>query len=469
MDEHALPTTAAATTSSAISSREVEPREGSQFAIMGSGASSSSNAQANNHMDDGEYENPTAYQGAMALVKSSWINVLVVFIPLGIASHFVWNSTVVFILNFIAIIPLAKLLGFATEDIALRTGEVIGGLLNASFGNAVELIVSIIALTQNLVVVVQASMLGSILSNLLLVLGMCFWFGGIRYQEQVFNQIVAQTSSSLLFIATISLLLPAAFYASVGKTESEEQLTQDILHISRATSVILLVIYFAYLFFQLKTHKDLFLQTPSEARRVSYQSQRTSTLTNVERTMYTGKNTKNQPEDDDEEEVPQMPFWMSCLALVVITALVAVCAEFLVSAIEDVVAQWHISETFVGLILLPIVGNAAEHVTAVTVAMKNKMDLALGVAVGSSMQIALLVTPLMVIIGWGMDVEMSLLFNVFETAVMLISVVMVNYLMMDGKSNWLEGFMLFALYIVLAICFYYYPDAAASELGDVNQ
>lgn len=124
MDEHALPTTAAATTSSAISSREVEPREGSQFAIMGSGASSSSNAQANNHMDDGEYENPTAYQGAMALVKSSWINVLVVFIPLGIASHFVWNSTVVFILNFIAIIPLAKLLGFATEDIALRTGEV---------------------------------------------------------------------------------------------------------------------------------------------------------------------------------------------------------------------------------------------------------------------------------------------------------------------------------------------------------
>lgn len=133
--------------------------------------------------------------------------------------------------------------------------QVIGGLLNASFGNAVELIVSIIALTQNLVVVVQASMLGSILSNLLLVLGMCFWFGGIRYQEQVFNQIVAQTSSSLLFIATISLLLPAAFYASVGKTESEQQITQDILHISRATSVILLVIYFAYLFFQVNKHR----------------------------------------------------------------------------------------------------------------------------------------------------------------------------------------------------------------------
>ncbi|KAI7882273.1 calcium/proton exchanger [Lichtheimia hyalospora FSU 10163] len=464
--------------------QQIDPRDGeSEVAIMGdlskqiqsettthasnSNLPSSSASISDQNANDEPKPEPTIKQGLISIVKSSWINPLVIFIPFAIASHFVWSPTVTFILNFIAIVPLAKLLGFATEDIALRTGEIIGGLLNASFGNAVELIISIISLSQNLVVVVQASMLGSILSNLLLVLGMCFWFGGVRFKEQSFNPIVAQTSASLLFIATTSLLLPAAFYASVGSAESAEQLTSDILNISRATSIILLVIYFAFLFFQLRTHKDLFLAPPRETRCASYQ-QRSGTSRTMESILIAreqGLEQNEQAENDDEEEEPQMPFWMAIVLLLVITALVAVCAEFLVSAIEDVVEQWHISETFVGLILLPIVGNAAEHVTAVTVAMKNKMDLALGVAVGSSMQIALLVTPLMVIIGWGMQIQMSLLFNVFETAVMLISVVMVNYLMMDGKSNWLEGFMLFTLYIILAICFYYYPDAAAAELG----
>ncbi|KAG1121304.1 hypothetical protein G6F42_012557 [Rhizopus arrhizus] len=158
---------------------------------------------------------------------------------------------------------------------------------------------------------------------------------------------------------------------------------------------------------------------------------------------------------------------MVCFLLLVITALVGVCAEFLVSAIEDVTEEWGISETFVGLILLPIVGNAAEHLTAVTCALKNKMDLALGVAVGSSMQIALLVTPLMVIIGWGMNVEMSLYFNIYETAILFIAVVMVNYLIMDGESNWLEGLMLVAVYIVIAISFYYYPDETNNSTGSL--
>ncbi|ORZ24654.1 Sodium/calcium exchanger protein-domain-containing protein [Absidia repens] len=406
------------------------------------------------------HHKPTAKEGLMAIVKSSWINPLVIFIPFGIASHFVWSPTITFVLNFIAIVPLAKLLGFATEELALYTGEVVGGLLNASFGNAVELIVSIIALTKNLVIVVQASMLGSILSNLLLVLGMCFWLGGYRYKEQTFNVTAAQTSASLLFIATASLLLPAAFYGSSFGTESTATVNSDILIISRATSIILLIVYFAYLFFQLKTHQHLFLAEASteEHRPLSRPIDHENAL-------------EQQQEENDqheEEETPQMPFWMSIILLLVTTALVAVCAEFLVSAIEVVVEQWHISQTFVGLILLPIVGNAAEHVTAVTVAYKNKMDLALGVAVGSSMQIALLVTPLMVIIGWGINVEMSLYFNIYETAVMFIAVVMVNYLIMDGKSNWLEGLMLFAIYIIIAISFYYYPDNASGGLTSDN-
>ncbi|ORX49495.1 calcium/proton exchanger [Hesseltinella vesiculosa] len=407
--------------------------------------------------DEKKWPEPTIREGLLAIVKSSWINPLVIFIPFGIASHFVWSPTVTFVLNFIAIIPLAKLLGFATEDIALRTGEVIGGLLNASFGNAVELIISIISLTQNLVIVVQASMLGSILSNLLLVLGMCFWFGGYKFKEQSFNVTAAQTSASLLFIATASLLLPAAFYGSTHNETNIATVSYDILVISRSTAVILLVIYMSYIWFQLRTHKHLFIsQEAAMEERKHMRSYSFLSIPNVD--------AEQASEEDEEEERPQMPFWMALALLLVITALVAVCAEFLVSAIEAVVQQWGITETFVGLILLPIVGNAAEHVTAVTVAWKNKMDLALGVAVGSSMQIALLVTPLMVIIGWGIGVEMSLYFNMYETAVLFIAVIMVNYLIMDGKSNWLEGFMLVAMYITIAISFYYYPDSASDGL-----
>ncbi|KAI8968054.1 Sodium/calcium exchanger protein-domain-containing protein [Mycotypha africana] len=376
----------------------------------------------------------------MSIVRATWLNVLLIFIPFGWVSHFVWSPTVTFILNFIAIVPLAKLLGFATEDIALRTGEVIGGLLNATFGNSIELIISIISLTQGLVVVVQASMLGSILSNLLIVLGMSFLAGGLKYKEQSFNITSAQTSASLLFLSVASLLLPASFYGSTVDAESAEKERSDILGISRATAIILLVVYLAYMVFQLRTHRDL--QRPMPERVVS----------------------EIDEEEEEEEEHPSMPCWMAFVLLIIITVLVAVCAEFLVSAIESVVEQWGITETFVGLILLPIVGNAAEHVTAITCAYKNKMDLALGVAVGSSMQVALLVTPIMVIVGWGLNIDMSLYFNVYETAVLFVTVILLNYLIMDGKSNWLEGFMLSALYVLLAITFYYYPDAAAGGL-----
>ncbi|KAI9302174.1 Sodium/calcium exchanger protein-domain-containing protein [Cunninghamella echinulata] len=401
---------------------------------------------------------PTFWGGFKEIMFTSYLNALLIFIPFGIVSHFFWGSTATFVLNFIAIIPLAKLLGDVTEDISLRTGEVIGGLLNATFGNAVELIISIIALSQNLVVIVQSSMLGSILSNLLLVLGMCFCLGGYKYKEQVFNVTVAQTSASLLFIATASLLLPAAFYGSTIQAVDSAQEVHDILAISRATSVLLLIIYASYLFFQLKTHKQLFLAPPPEAFRFSRSNSR-ARITDPERTSAT-----TSDEDEDEEEYPIMPKFLGIFMLFMITVFVAICAEFLVSAIEDVVKQWNISETFVGLILLPIIGNAAEHWTAVSVAMKNKMDLALGVAVGSSMQIALLVTPIMVILGWILKVNMSLYFNMYETAIMFICVVMVNYLIMDGRSNWLEGLMLNSVYLIVAISFFYYPDAAANDL-----
>jgi len=339
---------------------------------------------------------------------------------------------------------LAKLLGEATEQIALRTGQAVGALLNASFGNAVELIVSILALKEGLIRVVQGSLLGSVLSNLLLVLGMCFVAGGIKYPKQTFNQAAAQTSGGILLMAVFGALLPAALYSqlqtvaevpittgnltqnasiaiSSGAFHPDPDVNSKLLILSRGTAIVLLIVYGLFLFFQLHTHKHLY----------------------------------EDDEDDGEEPEVTLPFAIA--ALILVTVFVAICAEYLVGSIEGIVHQWGISESFVGLVVLPIVGNAAEHLTAVTVAYKNKMDLAIGVAIGSSQQIALMVTPLLVILGWIIGQPMSLYFQVFETAVLFICVIMVNALIMDGESNWLEGVMLLAVYVICGIAFYVMP------------
>ncbi|KAG9233761.1 Sodium/calcium exchanger protein-domain-containing protein [Amylocarpus encephaloides] len=370
---------------------------------------------------------------------SNYVNILLVFVPLGmVAGAMSWNPTTVFILNFFAIVPLAALLSFATEEISLKLGQTMGGLLNATFGNAVELIVSIVALTKGEIRIVQSSMLGSILSNLLLVLGCCFLAGGITNTtegtalgiEQDFNMTVASTMSSLLSVAAASLIIPATLYAALSK--SKEATEGNILTLSHGTAIILLVLYVLYIFFQLKTHSHLF---------------------------------DGEAADNEEQEVPQMSPWAAGTILIVVTLLVAVCAEFLVDSIESVVETMHISKTFIGLILLPIVGNAAEHVTAIVVALKDKMDLAMGVAIGSSMQIALLVTPALVILGWIIGQPMTLHFETFETVVFFLSVLVVTYVLQDGKSNFLEGAMLLGLYFIIALAFLVYPDDASDGLG----
>ena len=256
-------------------------------------------------------------------------------------------------------------------------------------------------------------MLGSILSNILLVLGCCFVAGGIRYHEQAFNSTVASTMSSLMAVASASLIIPATLYAVLSDTH-EGTRKDNILVLSHGTAIILLLIYISYLFFQLKTHSDLF-----EA--------------------------ENQAEDGEEEEARVLSPWAAAVALIVITVCVAVCAEYLVDSIDSIVETLHISRTFIGLILLPIVGNAAEHVTAVVVAWKNKMDLAIGVAIGSSLQIALFVTPFLVVLGWIMDRAMTLHFETFETVAFFLSALVVTLLIQDGKSNYLEGLLCLGL------------------------
>merc|ERR1711865_904747 len=354
--------------------------------------------------------------------KANKISVLMVFIPLGLlAEHMGLPGPAVFMFNFFAIVPLAWLLGEATESIASYTGQTIGGLLNATFGNAVEMILSIFALQAGLIRVVQGSLLGSILSNLLLVLGMAFLCGGYYYPVQKFNKTGAGANATLLMLACFAMVLPAIFVINYPNEEHGSALA-----ISHTTAVILGLMYILFLVFQLKTHTEDFKSAA----------------------------------DDDEEDEEEAPFSMggSITILCVVTMIVAACSEALVGSIEALTEEWGISEAFVGTILVPIVGNAAEHSTAITMPMRNKMDLAIGVAVGSSTQIALFVVPFTVLAGWVMQVEMTLDFKSFETAVMVMTVMITMSTLQDGKSNWLEGAVLMCSYLLVGCAFWYMPD-----------
>ncbi|KAF2260904.1 hypothetical protein CC78DRAFT_536079 [Lojkania enalia] len=644
----------------------------------------------------------------------SWINVLLVFVPVGIVSHPAGLAPeIVFAMNAVAIIPLAGLLAHATEAVAARLGDTMGALLNVSFGNAVELILFIILLAGNQIRIVQAALLGSILANLLLILGMAFVAGGLRFQEQIYNSTVTQMSACMLSLAVMSLLLPTAFHAAFS---SYSKADEETLYVSRGTSVVLLVIYVLYLLFQLKSHSYMYASTPQhiideeshpgllagvldsssssdsssdssssdsdssagshttakrikrafrnrrrrkssasskdtpsapsvmsspsvEQHRHYFESQRNGSGDNedaihsqpmsrresvlnailsgdeadtdegmhipVVRDFETGSsgsppkdkrgkksrhkkkhrkharpeidgkieddahslsrgieaapkvafsdevqqneatparrtfgirpalpsllsnnvfsNPQNLPpssgvpalhnvrmagprtlrrttslpdrinhfpsqnsgnnnrpmlqrpisgtttvtsEEPQAEEAHTMSRTAAVVMLLISTGLVAVCADFMSDAIEPMVEKTGISQAFIGLIILPIVGNAAEHVTAVMVAAKNKMDLAIGVAVGSSIQIAIFITPFIVILGWIMDKDMSLYFNIFETVALFVTAFVVNFLVLDGRSNYLEGSLLIAAYVIIALASFFYPDGCdASQIG----
>ena len=630
------------------------------------------------------------------MILSSWINWLLLFVPLGIllgALHDwggvqVVSPTVIFAINAVAIIPLASLLAFATESVAIRMGDTWGALLNVTFGNAVEIIVFVIGLTAGEVRVVQAAAVGSILSNLLLILGMSFVLGGLRFREQLYNKTMSQMSACLLCLSVVSLLLPTAFHAAFA---DDVQANETVLKVSRGTSVVLLLVYALYLIFQLKSHAYMYESTPQhvideeshpgvlaqmldssssssddssssdsdssgnshttakrikkafrrrrrkstsstkEERPVAFSRSETNTdtlvdsLRNQDQAAFSGdeadSETQRRPRNADaavrsrdfeaesirdkrkrkhrrskrstsekhnntfemkenspkpgipsiqvgfasevqeipdtaspvrhhhhtrnlsnaikpvlnsanfphheamtrslappalrtfessmsvsgvrrassmpdinrthspqvraasprpaslavnadgevqiveivDPEVTHLSTTSAIVMLLGTTALVALCAEFLVGSIDYLVSTSGVSQAFIGLIILPIVGNAAEHVTAVTVAFKNKMDLAINIALGSSIQIALFVTPLMVMLGWAIGAEMSLYFSLFETVCLFASAFIVNYLMIDGRSNWLEGTLLIAAYVIIAISAFFIPTCGLSD------
>lgn len=431
---------------------------------------------------------PNTWRSIRAIILSSWFNVLLVFIPISWAINFALpdQHSLIFVLTFFAIIPLAKLLAFATDELSIRVGQTLAGLLNATLGNAVELIVSIIALTKCELTIVQSSLVGSILSNLLLVLGMCFFAGGMRFSEQGFGQSAVQLNSSLLTISVIAVLLPGAFNMALqGQSTYNAASTYDnILKTSHGVAIILLFIYGSYLVFQLFSHKALYDDSGADIQETKvYEGQNPW----LQLRLYRRKNAKlvqsprptgdeeaaSNPivpaegtdserrsastEDTDPEVETYMSVPVSLGLLVVVTVLVAVTAEFLVDSINGLTESGAINKEFVAVILLPIVGNAAEHVTAVTVSVKDKLTLSLGVAVGSSIQIALFVIPFMVTLAWIMGKRLTLLFDPLESIVLFLSVLTVNYVVQDGKSNWLEGMVLMCLYLILAVTFWFYP------------
>jgi len=408
------------------------------------------------------------------IILGSWVNVLLLCIPVSWVLHFVMphSYTLVFVFSFLAIIPLAKLLAFATDELSIRVGETLAGLLNATLGNAVELIVAILALIKCELRVVQSSLVGSILSNLLLVLGMCFFAGGTRFSEQGFAISATQLNSSLLTLSVIAVLIPAAFDLVSNNNQipnfSPLQEQTDIIKVSRGVAVVLLFIYLSYLVFQLFSHKSLYdgnnkdmkPQTihyaPRHPKKVDTPAENASSSSHT--AIGDLESGHAEPiEEEEEEEVPQLSVVVTIVLLVVVTVLVAVTAEWLVDSIDGLANTGNISKEFIGLILLPIVGNAAEHATAVTVSVKDKLTLSLGVAVGSSIQIALFVIPFIVILGWILGHPMTLLFDPFESIVLFLSVLTVNYVVQDGKSNWLEGMILMCLYIIIALVFWFYP------------
>lgn len=339
---------------------------------------------------------------------------LFIFVPVSIfGQYWQFDPTWKFLFSALAIIPLAGLMGEATEEISFYTGPRVGGFLNATFGNATELIIAFFALKAGLFDVVKASIAGSVIGNVLLVLGASMLLGGIKYKTQYFNKKATEVSSSMLLFALIGLIIPAIFTHTV----SSELLNTRYEGLSVITAVIMLAIYVMSLFFSFYTHRDIYA-------------------------------VEHRPGTGVGGSLPK-----AILVLTIATVLIGVESEFFVEAVEPMSAAIGLSEFFVGIILIPIIGNAAEHSTAIVMAMRNKMDIAVEIAIGSSLQIILFVTPVLIFLSL-LFTPMSIVFNEFELIALFFAVVIANRVANDGESNWLEGVQLLAAYGIMAASFF---------------
>ncbi|KAL6618647.1 hypothetical protein ACP70R_033786 [Stipagrostis hirtigluma subsp. patula] len=344
------------------------------------------------------------------------------------ARFFHFPQVWVFVLSLIGLVPLAERLSFLTEQIAFYTGPTVGGLLNATFGNVTEVIIAIFALYEGEVVVVKCSLLGSILSNLLLVLGTSLFFGGLANlgTEQPYDRMQADVSTGLLILGVLCHSLPLMLRYAVSSGEHAIATFDAGLELSRACSIVMLLAYVAYLFFQLKTHRQLF--EPQEV--------------------------EDDGDDLVSQDEPVLGFSSAMIWLAIMTLMTAVLSEFVVSTIQAASKSWELSVSFISIILIPIVGNAAEHAGAVIFAFKNKLDITLGVSLGSATQISMFVVPLSVIVAWIMGVPMDLDFNLLETGSLFLAILVTTFTLQDGSSHYLKGLLLLFCYIVIGVCFF---------------
>ncbi|EAL93060.1 hypothetical protein KXW98_007282 [Aspergillus fumigatus] len=380
---------------------------------------------------------------------SMLVNILWPFVPAAIAIHFarkdlhIW----IFALNYVAMVPSANLLGFAGGELARKLPKVLGILLETTLSSVVEIVLFMVLIHNdrggNLIPVIQAAILGSILANLLLCLGLCFFFGGIRRHEQSFHEAISEVGSGLLLVAGFGLLIPSAFYAALSSSSTKaiitpEDLDHSTLVISRSTSVILLVAFIMFLFYNLHSHHSIFDEVLEK---------------------------DEQRDEDREEELQRTKLTLTECLVAIAFSLTFVCmsAVFLVEEIEYIV-ETGVSDNFMGLILVPLVEKAAEHLTAIDEAWDNQINFALFHCLGPSIQTALLNAPLAVIVGWCLDKDMGLNFEIFMIVLVVLSILVVGNFLRDGKSNYLEGGLCVLVYVIIAVTTWYYPKVEG-ELG----
>lgn len=371
------------------------------------------------------------------------VNILWPIVPVAIALHFArpkWHLAI-FITNYIAMVPAANLVGFAGQEFSRKLPKAIGAVVETTFGSIIEIVLFMVLLKTSKgnsnVPVIRAAILGSILANMLLCLGSCFLIGGIRREEQSFHPAISETGSGLMLVAGMGLVLPTVYAnALTGRTDlnlTALEIPREVLRISRAVAIIFLVGYLIYVFYQTRTHDSLFADIF----------------------------TRDDEQDADRHKdltKPKLTMTESIFAILISLTCVSMIAVFLVQQIPYMVEELHISDAFLGLILVPLVEKAAEHLTAIDESWDNQSNLAMAHVLGASVQTALLNTPLVVLVGWGLRVQMDLHFEIFDAVALILAILVVGSFLRDGKSNYLEGVLCIMVYVIIATTAWFYPN-----------
>eukprot|EP00760_Papus_ankaliazontas_P007869 PhM_4_TR13571/c0_g1_i1/m.80123/K07300/chaA, CAX; Ca2+:H+ antiporter len=371
-------------------------------------------------------EIPSVPMQLFNLVMDSKLNALLLLLPFAMFSEwFSWGDGMVFATNFLVLIPLAAMLGTLTEDLALHSNPSIAALINVTFGNATEMIISIVALRAGAFDVIRYSLMGSVLGNMLLVLGCSFIAAGVKFSSSEYNLHAVNTYGSVLLLSSMSFVIPSTFQIMNG--------TDGLLALSRELAVCSIFMYAAFLSFQLVTHKHVFDDDDNEG--------------------------------EEEEEYPQFSFVFGVVLMGIVGTIISVCSDYLVESIDGTVHSWSLSRHFIGVILIPIVGNAAEHVAAITQAYKGNLDISFGIAIGSSIQIACFVVPFTVLTAWACGLPLTMNFHPFATCIVFCSVVVLNTLTTTGRCHWLNGVMLLLAYVMLSLAYLHMPDSPPEKMA----